>query len=94
MDLVEKPEQVPTIAAAYDKMGELIRHNADQQFGGAFVITPPVNNDGSAGQALDALFISGNSAAMFWATLKTIVEQQLAEIDSVQLRGRAGFGRG
>ena len=87
MDLVEKPNEAPTIAAAYDKMGELIRHNADQQFGGAFVITPP------GGGSLESLFISEASPALFWATLKSIIEQQLAEIDQAQLRGRAGFGR-
>lgn len=93
VDLVEKPEQSPTIADAYDKMASLVRLNADQQFGGAFVITPPVNADGTAGVPLDALFVSGITSAMFWATLKTIVEQQLAEIDQAQLRGRRGFGQ-
>lgn len=87
MDLVEKPEQAPTIAAVYHKMGDLVTHNADQQFGGAFVITPP------GGGSLESLFISEASPALFWATLKTIIEQQLAVIDQMELRGRQGFGR-
>jgi hypothetical protein len=87
VDLVEKPNEAPTIAAVYHKMGELITHNADQQFGGAFVLTPP------GGGSLESLFISEASPALFWATLKTIIEQQLAGIDEAQLRGRQGFGR-
>lgn len=87
MDLVEKPEQTPTAADAYDKMANLVRHNADQQFGGAFVITPP------GGGSLESLFISEASPGLFWATLKTIIEQQLATIDQNELRGRQGFGR-
>lgn len=87
MNLVEKPETAPTVAAAYHKMGDLITHNADQQFGGAFVLTPP------GGGSLESLFISEASPALFWATLKTIIEQQLAQIDQTELRGRQGFGR-
>lgn len=86
MDLVEKPDQAPTIAAVYHKMGDLVTHNADQQFGGAFVITPP------GGGSLESLFISEASPALFWATLKTIIEQQLVDIDASQRRGRQGFG--
>ena len=78
MDLVEKPEQAPTTAAAYHKMGDLITHNADQQFGGAFVITPP------GGSSLESLFISEASPGLFWATLKSIIEQQLAQIDQAE----------
>lgn len=87
MDLVEKPNEAPTTAAVYHKMGDLVTHNADQQFGGAFVITPP------GGGSLESLFISEASPALFWATLKSIIDQQLAEIDQAQLRSRQGFGR-
>lgn len=86
MDLVEKPNEAPTIAATYHKMGELITHNAAQQFGGAFVITPP------GGGSLESLFISEADPALFWATLKSIIEQQLNEIDTAQ-RNRQGFAR-
>ena len=85
MDLVEKPNEAPTTAKVYDDMGALIRHNADQQFGGAFVITPP------GGGSLESLFISEASPGLFWATLKSIIEQQLAVIDQNELRGRQGF---
>lgn len=87
MDLVEKPNEAPTIAAVYHKMGDLVTHNADQQFGGAFVITPP------GGGSLESLFICDPDPVIYWAALKSIVQQQLDAIEQSEIRGRQGFGR-
>jgi hypothetical protein len=88
MDLVENPDTTPTIADAYDKMGDLIRRNADQQFGGAFVITPPGDVP-----AMSSLFINEASPGMFWGALKTLCDQALIEIDKVERNMRSGFAR-
>ncbi len=87
MDLVETKDQAPTTAAVYDKMGDRIRHNAGEQFGGAYVITPP------GGGSLESLFICDPDPVIYWAALKSIVEQQLGLIEQAERRNAQGFGR-
>lgn len=88
MDLVETKDPSAANADPYNKMASLIVHNAGQPFGGAFVITPPGDN----AEVITSLFLNQSSLGMFWATLKTICEQQLLLNDEVERRGRAGFG--
>lgn len=87
MDLVETKDQAPTTAAVYDKMGDRIRHNSGEQFGGAFVITPP------GGGSLESLFICDPDPIIYWAALKSIVQQQLDAIETNERRTAQGFHR-
>jgi hypothetical protein len=87
MDLVEKTETAPTVAASFHKMGDLMTKNAAEKFGGAFVIVDPT------GETLESLFINDATPGLFWGTLKTIVDQQIIMIDDKERKLRSGFGR-
>lgn len=75
-----------SLAATFDQMAVQIRLNKDGNFGGAFVLVPPVG----FGQPIDGLLLnSSNTALMFWANLKQVVDdtiRQLAEQQRMQQR--------
>lgn len=69
------------LAAAFDQMAAKIRLNKDDNFGGAFVLVPPVG----FGQPVDGLILnSSNAAMMFWANLKLIVDDTMAQMKEQQ----------
>lgn len=71
------------------KMADLMDRNADQPFGGAFVVIPPENG----GEVLEMLVLDNKrDAAQFWSTLKTKCEIQVTELDE-QHSQRQPFGR-
>lgn len=63
-------------AAKFAGMAERIRHNAEAQFGGAFVIVDP------SGDALETLVLDATSdAAQFYMVLQTRITNKLKEIE-------------
>lgn len=82
--------QMQTAAAPFQRMSDRILHNKDESFGGAFVVVAP----GEAPIVIQSLFLNdGATPGMFWAALKTIVEQQLMQVDAQERQLQAGFGR-
>ncbi|MFA5902027.1 MAG: hypothetical protein WC829_23260 [Hyphomicrobium sp.] len=75
-----------TIATGFDQMAAQIRLNKAGNFGGAFVLVPPVG----MGQPVQGLILnSSNAAMMFWANLKIIVDDTLIQLKEQQrLQGR------
>lgn len=74
-------------ADLFKAMAERILLNKDGAFGGAVVILPP--DDG--GEPVDFFLLSEQSPIMFWASLKSIIEAQIANLNDAARRGQ--FGR-
>ena len=74
-------------AGAFDRMAARVRLNAEQGFGGAFVVVQP---DGVAQEML--LLDNAQNPAIFWSLIKTRAEIAIAEIEDAQRQG-GGFGR-
>lgn len=70
----------PDHAAPFAAMVERIRKNADEQFGGAFVIVPP---DG-AGEPMQLLALSVTDPAAFWIMLQNQIKTALEELQAKQ----------
>jgi hypothetical protein len=80
----------PTDADRFEAMAKRIRHNADQKFGGAAVIIPPVvvGNE----KPIELLMLdTGGDPAQFIATLVTRLQMMAREIEDNQRR-QGGFG--
>lgn len=93
MDLVEPKNQSEQIADPFAKMADLVRHNAGQPFGGAFVIVGPAPPNQALPDPITSLFLNAASEGMFWATLKSICQQRIDEIDTEERKMRGAFGR-
>lgn len=86
----DTPTQMQTAAVPFQRMADRILHNKDEAFGGAFVVVAP----GEEPIVIQSLFLNdGATPGMFWAALKTIVEQQLIQVDAQERQLQAGFGR-
>lgn len=92
MSLVDNTKP-PNLADLFRKMADLLDRNADQPFGGAFVIIPPGLEVREIGEPLTSLFLNEGSAGLFWGTLKTIVTQEIDKIDTAQRQLQSGLGR-
>lgn len=74
-------------AALFRKMADDIMHNADNGFGGAFVIIPPVGG----GNPISVLLLdSANDAAMFWGLIGPKAQMALQELMDKTRNGSAG----
>lgn len=72
------------LSLPFTRMADRLNHNADDPFGGCFVIIPP--RDG--GDAIETLILDGQQdPAQFWIMLKTKCDMQIARLDE---RSRAG----
>ena len=90
VELVEKKNGAEIAAAAFGQMQDRILHNKNEPFGGAFVLTPP----GDDPVIVQSLALNDASPGLFWATIKTIVQQQIDQVDELERRtGQGGFGR-
>ena len=69
------------LAAAFDAMAAKIRLNRADNFGGAFVLVPPIG----VGQPVDGMLInSANASMMFWLQLKMIVDDTIKQLTDQQ----------
>lgn len=73
--------------APFETMAARIRANSATDFGGAFVVVPPGENEPVAYLTLD----SRQDPAMFWANIKAIAELTIAEMDEKQRRQFGGM---
>lgn len=76
----------PDRGMPFEGMAARIRANAAADFGGAFVVVPPGDNDPVAYLTLD----SRQDPAMFWANIKAIAELTISEMDEKQRRQYGG----
>lgn len=76
------------LAQHFRHMADQIERNADQKFGGAYVILPPGDVEPISVLVLDA----ASDPAAFFNLLDWRVKNKLAEIDEQQRRAQ-GFGR-
>jgi hypothetical protein len=75
-------------AAAFSRMADKIRHNAENGFAGAFVIVPPGD-----GPAIEVLILEpASNEAVIWGQIKARIEMRLADIEDAQRRGQTGWG--
>lgn len=87
-DLMSLSDVPDARSATFRDMADRLDRNADQDFGGAFVVIPP------EGEAQTMLLIdSAKNPAIFWAALQTRVQIALQEIEEAQRGGMPGFGR-
>lgn len=79
------------ISQPFTDMASRIELNADQGFGGAFVIVPP-------GEEIEAhvmlMLDNAQDPAVFWATLQTRAQIALQELQKKEDAASAGFGMG
>jgi hypothetical protein len=79
---------VPDLSSPFTEMAARIQLNAEEGFGGAFVIVPP----GEEAKTRSLLMLdNAESPAMFWAALQTTCEIALQEIRAAEEQN-AGFG--
>ena len=83
----EGQAQPASNAEPFTVMAGKIVANMHNGFAGAFVIVPP------GGEPKDMLILDSKAnPAIFWSTLKTMVDIALAEIEAEQRQGQGGFG--
>jgi hypothetical protein len=85
-DSLRDGETAQSAADRFTDMGRKIAHNDRNGFGGAVVAFPP----GGAPIELMMLNNSGDEA-LFWGTLKSLVEIRLREIAEQQSNNRPGW---
>lgn len=88
--LIQQPDTTSHAQPFQDMAARLCR-NADQAFGGAFVVIPPANG----GDPLEALILDPKQdPATFWTLLKTKCDLAIGELDQKARNQQAGtFGR-
>ena len=74
----------------FRKMADDIMHNANGDFGGAFVLVPPKG----AGNVIATLVLDNTGdAAQFWSNLQVKCKLQLDELATASRNQQAGFRR-
>lgn len=74
----------------FTEMATRIEHNADNKFGGAFVIVPPLEG----GDIMEVLVLDqGNSAAQFWMVLNAKCKMALEAIAEKEAQANSMYGR-
>lgn len=74
-------------AALFRKMADDIMHNAENGFGGAFVIVPP----SGGGNPISVLMLdSANDAAQFWGLIGPKAQMALQDLVNQTRNGQAG----
>lgn len=74
----------PDMAEPFSRMAAKIRHNAEDQFAGAFVIMPP------SGEPIEVLILEPNTnEAVIWGQIKARIEMKLADLDDLQRRSQS-----
>lgn len=87
-ELIErKKHQAEEIAKQFDEMAARIRLNGDANFGGAFLLVPPVN----AGTAVQVLTLATNNPGHFWMMVKAHVDEEWKNLQDAAARMRS-FG--
>jgi hypothetical protein len=77
-------------AQLFQDMADRIRHNADQSFGGAFVIIPPANG----GDPLETLILDAKQdPAQFFTLLKVKCDMAIGLIEDQRRNQQGPFGR-
>ena len=69
----------------FTAMAERIKHNADDKFGGAFVIVAP---DGG-GVISDLSLADPANPGKFWASIQTLIQTKILELEQKQAQSRA-----
>lgn len=89
--LIQKSTTVAeTEAVRFDQMAARIRLNAEQGFGGAFVIAPPQNGGG----AIETLLVDvRQDPVQFWTLLRSKCDVELDQLKDSAKNQRAFGGR-
>ena len=86
--LIERPPH--GASTILRRLADQIDKNDADTFGGVAVIVPPQD----AGAPIEILILDpAKNAAQFYATIKTRLEGQLADLEVLQRQAQAGFGR-
>lgn len=84
----EAPKQ-PSASDRFRKMAERLDHNAEDGFGGCFLIVPPVDG----GEVIETLILdSKQDATQYWILLKSKCEMEIARLDGAN-RNQSAYGR-
>lgn len=78
------------IAARFRKMADRIEKNADEPFGGVYLICPP----GEEVEPIEMLKLDGKSdGAIFWGEISSKANEAVQELTNAARNAQAGFGR-
>lgn len=83
---VVAPDPAPA-KEPFKAMHELIEHNKDAPFGGAFVVAPPQGEEPLTGLLLT------NDPAQFWMMVMTKVQARLNAVQAKESQHSGPFGR-
>ncbi len=86
MSLIET--NTPNHSQSFSKMASDVDRNKDTLFGGAAVLVPPGDDE-----PISLLVLNQANPVIFWASMKTLVEQKLVQLDAAERQGLGGFGR-
>ena len=78
-------------AQLFEQMAAQIRLNKDAVFGGAFVMVSPDTIDEST--AFRSLMLDQAQPGIFWASIQTIVQIAMNELEKQSRQQQQGFGR-
>jgi len=78
-------QPVARISDPFSQMASRIDRNAEESFGGAFVIVPPAG----AGEPMSALMLSSTDPVQFYMLLQAQITKTLDELKNPQPYGRA-----
>jgi superfamily II RNA helicase len=76
----------PKLSEPFTQMAGRIERNAQEQFGGAFVIIPPAG----AGDPMQALMLTSTDPAQFWIMLQGQIQKAL---EALQQQPNNLYGR-
>ena len=89
MDTGTSAEPKQTIADLFRRMADRLEHNADDPFGGCFLICPPEGG----GNVIETLILDASQdPSQFWILLKAKCDVNIQQIDQ-QARKTGAFGR-
>lgn len=79
-----------SIADRFRKMAERLDHNAEDGFGGCFLIVPPADG----GEVIETLILDAKQdATQYWILLKAKCEAEIVRLDGANRNSQAGYGR-
>ncbi len=85
----DEPTKQPSTADRFRKMADRIDHNAQDGFGGCFLIVPPENG----GEVIETLILDAKQdPTQYWILLKSKCDTEIARLDSAGRNSQA-FGR-
>ena len=86
----DEPPKKLTLPDLFRRMAERLERNADDGFGGCFLICPPAEG----GAMMETLIVDATqNPTDFWILLKSKCDAEIRLLDERSRNAQAGFGR-